>query len=539
MDEISGYQRELDEARQSGDREREKSALRSLASCYAHARQLELWIEYEKQALPIAHEQGEHREVIEILNNIASGCIDSDQKRLALQVLERALARARAHDLRRHEGLTLVNLARAQSMTDPNQGLSTYYQALAILRQFDEPVAQLSALEGIAWAELKMEHHDRAIECLEQAVDLTKQTEDRQAEGEVSLRLATAYGEAGRHGRAEERLRQSVSCFRTSGDVRGQAIALTALGTACFNQDKFDDAARALTQAREIFATLGLPEDIERCDHMLADLAQKRARRESVDPMAEARSLYERINRTTQESRKSIGGAVGETLNRAETSLARGGHAEALKELESRIAQARRARNFGAEAYLLILAGSRYAAAQKHQKGQEYIQKGMELAQQIRDRALIAQGHVELATVAFALRRTPEAKRHFSEALSISRAIGDRHYEHVGLGNLGGICVQEQLGSGVLGRMHLENDRVREGIAMLQEACDIAHQIGDQKDEATYCRNLGYIYLKLLLPYEALDAFERAQDLLGELGTRDPAIDGVIQEIRGTLDGRT
>ena len=862
MDEISEYQHDLEAARRSGDREREKSALRSLASCHMRAGQLELWIEHEKQALPIANEQAAHHEVVEILNNIATGYIDLGQNRLALQVLERALARARAQNLRRHEGLTLVNLARASSVTDPNRGLSIYHQAHDILGQFDEPAAQLSALEGIAWAELKMEHYERAIEWLERAVDLARQIEDRRSEGELLSRLAMAYGEAGQHGRAEQCLLQSVSCFRISGDTRGQAIALATLATAFSNQDKLDDAAQALARAREIFEALGLPEDAEHCDHLLASLARKRALRETVDPVDRAtlrleanprdvlalleraeeymarhdarsalqdvdraleivlperglnpearaallarlyvlksralcglgdwKSALEPVEHALRESPGDVGAIVqrgrirretgdlrgaiedfdralaldarssdahvgrgmahaklgnhqaavvdldlaleldpqnavalsnrgqahmelghvaeaerdcraalrldprlnraydymayalsqqgkseealdaittglqyhpgnsellvrkawvlvdqerlpealdtvnavlaqspdhsgayalrgqihgrldnyaaaatdleratqldpqntvflfdlavaqfygeqvaasSETLKRLlaldpddeearhfyervegamqaglasaeveastlEMYLAHGKHEEAIPELEKHIAEARRARNAHKEAYLLILTGSQYAQAKQIKKAQRYIQKGIKLARQTGDRTFIAQGHVELATIAFALRRTREACQHFAEVLSIGRAIDDRHYEHIGLGNLGGMQVQEQLESGSIGRMQLENERTREGIAMLQQACDIAHQIGDQRDEATYCRNLGHIFVTLFLPHEALDAFERAQDLYRELSIQDPSIDEAILDLRNSL----
>lgn len=285
MDEVRRYQHELAGARQRGDREGEKVALRELASYYAHCGQVELWVEHEKQALPIANEQGEHREVVEILNNIGFGCTDLDQNRLALQVLERALAYARAHDLRRHEGLVLVNLARVRCLADPNQGIATYHQAIDILRRFDEPSALLSSLGGIGWAEDKLGRPDRAIEWLERAVDLARQIEDQPSEGEMALQLALACGKTGQYKRAEEYLVEGISCFQSCGDMRQQAIGWDILATALSNQERLDDAAEALAQAREIFEALGMFEDVARCDHMRTSLGQKKALQETVDPV--------------------------------------------------------------------------------------------------------------------------------------------------------------------------------------------------------------------------------------------------------------
>ena len=161
--------------------------------------------------------------------------------------------------------------------------------------------------------------------------------------------------------------------------------------------------------------------------------------------------------------------------------------------------------------------------------------RGRRLARRGGNQGLVAQAHVELAIIAMGTKQLPEADRHFSKVLSIGRAIGDRHYEHIGLGNLGVTYVQQQLGTGGIGRMHLENKRVQQGLQMLMQACDIAHEIGELEYEAGHGRNLAQFFLQMFMPYEALEAFERVQILHRELGVQDPSIDELVRGIRDSL----
>lgn len=248
----------------------------------------------------------------------------------------------------------------------------------------------------------------------------------------------------------------------------------------------------------------------------------------------EARSLYERLIRDqeVQHMGKKVSDKLSDRAHsKAEVYCAQGKYEAALKEWEQEIATAREARDSYKEAYLLILAGSYYVKIGQRKKGEKRIRKGLKLAQKSGYHREIAQAHVELAQVAFTQQRWKQAGKHFSHVLAIGRKISSKHYEHLGLGNLG--AVYRQMG------------RMEEGVKLVEQARDIAHEIGDKVNEAAYCKNLGRFYLNFVVSknplhtryaYDALEMLERAQRLDQEMGIGpDMELEELVHGIRRIL----
>jgi tetratricopeptide (TPR) repeat protein len=207
----------------------------------------------------------------------------------------------------------------------------------------------------------------------------------------------------------------------------------------------------------------------------------------------------------------------------AEIYRAMGKYEAALKEWEQEIVAARKSRYFHKETSLLILAGSYYVKIGQHKKGVEHLWHGLRQAQRIGNRRLEAQANVELGYVAYEYTQPDKALECFQKVIHIGREIGDQHYEHIGLGNVGGMLAK--------------TDRWKEGIDMLKEACKIAHEVGETRDEAIHCRNLGTVLVDHLRPLEGLEALERVQQIYQEEGLpNDETVDKLVHGIREILN---
>jgi len=209
-------------------------------------------------------------------------------------------------------------------------------------------------------------------------------------------------------------------------------------------------------------------------------------------------------------------------VSRAEAYAARGEYPQAFAEWEQDLAEARAEQNISAEASVFIRAGAGHLKAGQAKQGKDYILKGLNLARQHQLRALEAQAQIELSSFDLAAQDFHLAADRFKEVLLIGRELGDRHYEHLGLGNLGAVYAVK------LGK--------RDGVEMLKQAQAIAAQLGDAHEEANHWRNLGLAYLNPPDPHNALEALERSLKLQRTAGVPlDTKVYGLTQELRRLL----
>lgn len=171
----------------------------------------------------------------------------------------------------------------------------------------------------------------------------------------------------------------------------------------------------------------------------------------------------------------------------------------------------------------LLKLGSHLVKSHRTELGETLLQEGLRLAAAASDPRRQAQAHLELAVATLALRRPQEVVEHCKQVLMIARSIGDRHFEHLGLANLGGILCE-------LG----ERDQ---GINFIMHARKIANETGEKAREAQYCVSLGDRLLQIPLPNECLEAYEHAQALYGELGVGpDARVAKIIKEVRAVMN---
>jgi tetratricopeptide (TPR) repeat protein len=244
----------------------------------------------------------------------------------------------------------------------------------------------------------------------------------------------------------------------------------------------------------------------------------------------EALALYGRLTQQSEASDAEDSEQIpDEEPSQGEIFFVQGEHKKAFKEWDREIAAARKARDFKGQARLLLLAGKRYFQVGRGRKGERYLNQGLKLAQQEEDLVSILEGHVQLLFLALSEQRWQVLMQHARQLLAIGRALDVAAYEHMGLANLG--------------MAYGQTGRVEEGVRLIAQARDIAHQVGDKANEAVYCHQLGHFYVNLMrkfprYAYDALEMFERAQRLQSEMGARpDPDLNGLIRQLRAALYG--
>jgi tetratricopeptide (TPR) repeat protein len=149
---------------------------------------------------------------------------------------------------------------------------------------------------------------------------------------------------------------------------------------------------------------------------------------------------------------------------------------------EAQMADARQAGDVVQEIDLLIVAGSTYLKlvvtrpGATTNRGVAYLTRALELARQTGRRDKEAQVHVELGGYAMKMHSWDEAAQHFETVLAIGRAIASRRYEHLGLGNLGGVLAQ--------------TGRLAEAARLVESAVALAEANGNTYDVRRHRENL-------------------------------------------------
>jgi len=155
--------------------------------------------------------------------------------------------------------------------------------------------------------------------------------------------------------------------------------------------------------------------------------------------------------------------------------------------------------------------------------GERRLREGLTLAISIQDLDQQAQAYIELAKLALARQRFDEAMSHAQATYELGIDNKNKRYQHLGLGNIAAI--------------HAAAGRYQEAEPLMLSSIELARENRDQLDEASYLRNLGLLYLKLLNPYGAISALEQSQGIYGDFHIpSDPAITRLVGEIKSILN---
>lgn len=176
-----------------------------------------------KRAEATFQQIGLHHHALTALNGIAILYNRMGDFEQARNMYTRALAELRASQLRREEAVTLHNLGRAhENLHEWSEAASAFQESAKISRELGYARGEAYALRGLAAVANARNNPDRALQILDQAKALQRETPDARLHAQLELARGIALHKL-------RRLRESVASLQAALDIFESADSLHEL----------------------------------------------------------------------------------------------------------------------------------------------------------------------------------------------------------------------------------------------------------------------------------------------------------------------
>ena len=232
--------------------------------------------------------------------------------------------------------------------------------------------------------------YDKAINYLQQSLEISRELGDRHGEGKSLNSLGNAYHSLGEYQRAIDYYQQSLAISRELGDRNGEAKSLNNLGSAYRYLGEYQRAIEYYQQSLAISQEIG-------------------------DRHGEGASL------------NNLGSAY----------LSLGEYQRAIDFHQQTLAIQRQIGDRYGEGLSLNNLGNAYHSLGEYQRAIDYYQQSLEISRELGDRYGEAASLNNLGSAYYCLREYQRAIDFYQQSLEIAREIGDRHGEANTWFNLG------------------------------------------------------------------------------------------------------
>ena len=127
----------------------------------------------------------------------------------------------------------------------------------ALLLAEEQPIIAADILQTLVIVSLHQGRQVASQRYLEQALQIVRQSGDRQTEGNVLASVGSTLNDRGNYAQAQHYLNQALAVFKEIGDRHGQAISLQQLGLATDKQHHYEKARTYYLQAQAIYHATG------------------------------------------------------------------------------------------------------------------------------------------------------------------------------------------------------------------------------------------------------------------------------------------
>jgi len=389
--------------------------------------------------------------------------------------------------------------------------ISFYERALAVLRDFENPVIKAGTLNADGLAHDHLSRYAEAITLFEQARTLLHDLKDSGAKATTLSNLGTVYDETGRYSEALE-------CYKQAATIQHQSTGHGAEGHGA--------EARTLNNVGRLYEHLGRTE--QALDFYMQALPLWRQAKDhlgeaiTLGNIGEVNSHLGRYQRAItfykmslpilRQYKDQLGEA--ETVNNlaaAWLNLQRYDQAIALFSQALKIEEKIGARNL--QASTLSNLGSVYNELAQYPRAIEYFNQALRLWQAVASPAGQASAYSNLGEAYDSLSQYDQSILFYKKALLIERSIGDRLGEATTLNNIGMIY-------------YAASENYDRAIAFLSQSLLLRQQSEDRAGEAAALNNLAACYDSLHDFRRALDLYQQAliirrevKDRVGEAAT--------------------
>jgi len=351
---------------------------------------------------------------------------------------------------------------------------------------------------GVYVLDLRLSPRER-IPWLEKALEASRRSNDKAAEGNHLGNLGLAYSDLGDPRKAIDFYEKALAISREIGDRRGEGADLGNLGLAYSDlgdpRKAIEFYEKALAIAREIGDRRG---EGNRLGNLGLAYYRLGDPRKAIDFYEKGLAIAREIG-----DRRNEGAHLG-NLGNAYSDL--GDPRKAIEFYEKALDISREIGDRRGEGNHLGNLGIAYFHLGDPRKAIEFYEKALDISREIGDRRGEGNHLGNLGIAYFHLGDPRKAIEFYEKALDISREIGDRRGEGNHLGNLG--LAYSDLGD------------PRKAIEFYEKALDISREIGDRRGEGNRLGNLGNAYYHLGDPRKAIEFYEKALDISREIGDR-------------------
>ncbi|MET8764725.1 BTAD domain-containing putative transcriptional regulator [Lentzea sp. NPDC004782] len=307
---------------------------------------------------------------------------------------------------------------------------TAHRHALHAARCLDDSGRIGAALNNLGCVYHHLGRYAEAIEHLEGALALRRQTGDRTGEARTINNLAGVYGRLGRHAEAGEAYRLSLHIARETGDLASEAMVLANLAFVHLRLGHYREAVDCHERALELAELLG-DRMLESIEHSNLGLAYALLGRyhESAHSLRHAARLCRELGDHQGEA------FVSGNLTVLHTRL--GNHWVARRHAERALAVHSASGDLASEAAVLGYQGDLLLRMGLPAQALHSFRQALALDRRLGERFQEAQALNGIAAAATAMRRFDQAELHHDAALALATAIGDRYERARALDGIG------------------------------------------------------------------------------------------------------
>jgi CHAT domain-containing protein/uncharacterized protein HemY len=354
-----------------------------------------------------------------------------------------------------------------QHAYDP--AVSSCTRALELYREVNDREREGDTLHAIGAAYGSLSQYQKAIEYYEQALAIRRVVKDRPGEGATLNGLGNAYNSLGQNERAAGYYAQALTIRREIGDRQGQGYTLSNLGNAYSVLSQYDQAIRYYEEALAIFL------EVKDRKYEAVTLNNLSGAYVYLSQYEKAIGYYERALTIFREMKdRYFEGGTLNSIGNAYDSL--GQHETAIGYFEKALTMIREVKDRPEEGETLLNLSEAYQGLGQNERAAGYQEQALAVFREVKDSR--GEGHTlsSLGDTYRSLGQYVKAISYHEQALTILREIKDRQGEGVTLSGLG--FTHQALGQSA------------RAAACLAQALAISREIKDRSTEAEALRGL-------------------------------------------------
>jgi CHAT domain-containing protein/Tfp pilus assembly protein PilF len=404
--------------REAADPRREVKTLNQIGMIHRRLGHTDEALSLYEQALDLAVAAGDREGEAEVRNNLGVARQQQGQSQQAARDLQEALRLWQAIGDTEQIAWTSSSLGAVLfTLGDLEEALSCFQRALDLLRAKGVlKVQQAFALTGIASIHRDRGDGDAALALYAQALDLSREAEDRRSEATVLQNMASTYLNLGELQKALDFFTDALELQQALGDKGMQAWLLYYLGNVSLHLGDEEQALKDFDRSLAIYREIG---DVAWQGFVLRDIGWVHQKLEEPRVALEHYARAYEISREVDNRRIEVASLHG--MGRAHLDL--GEPREALELLQSAAALYVENQEAIGEISVLLDLGRAFQALDENERAAEHFQRALDLSRQRKSLMTEAVAQAALARLSRDRGLLPEAAAAAEDALRIIETI--------------------------------------------------------------------------------------------------------------------